>query len=171
MPLLDITGPLLSNTIYNSNTAELLAKDCEVTLPSVEYMVAEIQNGGTIEIPVPQIINAMDLTITKMGADSKLARMSKAEPIDIEIRWVQLVTNPANGRTRNVGCKAFLHCLPKGIPEIGLTPGEVSENEVTYSVTGYRLIIDGEEVWAIDKFAEVMRIDGVDYYQDIKNML
>ncbi|MEE0433911.1 MAG: phage major tail tube protein [Peptococcaceae bacterium] len=169
MPFLDITGPILSNTIYHER--ELVAKDCTVTLPSVEFMLAEIQNGGTIEIPVPQIINAMDLTIAKIGADSKLARMSKADPADLEIRWVQLVTDPTNGKTRNVGCKAYLHCLPKGIPEIGITPGEVSETETTYSVTGYRLVVDGEEAWAIDKFANVLRIDGVDYFKSIQPML
>lgn len=169
MPFVNITGPILSNTVYHGG--ELVAKDCAVTLPNVEFMLAEIQAGGTIEIPVPQIINAMDLTITKIGADSKLARMSKADPVDLEIRWVHLETDPTNGSTRNIGCKAFLHCLPKGIPEISLTPGEVSENEVTYSVTGYRMVVAGQEAWAIDKFANVLRIDGIDYFEDIQWML
>lgn len=169
MPFINITGPILSNTVYHGN--ELVAKDCAVTLPSVEFMLAEIQNGGTTEIPVPQIINAMDLTIAKIGADEKLARMSKADPVDIEIRWVHLDIDPTNGTTRNLGCKAFLHCLPKGIPEIGITPGETSETEVTYSVTGYRMVVNGKEAWAIDKFANVLRIDGIDYFEDIQWML
>ena len=169
MPFIDITGPILSNTVCCGN--ELVAKDCTVTLPAIEFTAVEINTGGTIEIPVPQLINAMDLSITKIGADSKLARMSKADPVDIEVRWVQLVTDPTNGTTRNVGCKAFLHCLPKGIPEIGVTPGEVSENELTYSVTAYRLVVNGQEQWAIDKFANVLRIDGIDYFEDIQWML
>lgn len=169
MPYIDITGPIMSNTIYRDS--ELVAKDCTVTLPAVEFVTVELNSGGTVEIPVPQLIAAMDLTIGKIGADSKLARMTTANPCDIEVRWVQIVTDPTTGTTRNVGCKAFLHCLPKGLPEIGVTPGEASETEVTYSVTGYRLIVGGQEAWAIDKFANVLRVDGVDYYEDIQWML
>ena len=173
MPFVPITGPILSNTVYRmmGGQNKLAAKDLAVTLPPVEFVTVEINSGGTVEIPVPQLINAMDATFAKRGVDDELALLVSPDPMDIEVRWVQLVTDPTNGSTRNVGCKAFLHCLPKGIPEISLTPGEASENEITYSVTSYRLVVDGEEKWAIDKFANVLRVDGVDYFEDIQWML
>lgn len=169
MATIPVVGPAIADTVYRDGN--LVAKHCQVTLPSVEFMLAEIQAGGTIEIPVPQIINAMDTAITKIGEDEKLALMVQADPCDLEYRWVRVVTDPTTGTTRNVGYKAFLHCLPKGIPEITLNSGEVSENEVTYSVTSYKLVIGGKEAWAIDKLNDVLRINGIDYYQDIKWML
>lgn len=173
MPFVPITGPILSNTVYRKigGQNKLAAKDCPVTLPTVEFVTVEINSGGTVEIPVPQLINAMELGITKTGADDELALLSSPDPMDIEVRWVQMVTDPTNGSTRNVGCKAFMRCRSKGIPEISLTPGEASENELTYSVTSYRFVVDGEEKWAIDKITNVLRVDGVDYFEDIQWML
>ena len=89
---------------------------------------------------------------------------------NVEHRWVYLKIN-ANGSTTNVGCKAYLHCLPKGIPEVEIAPGEITETEPTYTVTRYRLVHDGKELFVIDRLANKISINGKDYAVDIEAML
>ena len=83
---------------------------------------------------------------------------------------MQTVTD-ANGATKNVGCKAFMRGIPNKIPGIAVTVGEASENECTFALTRYQLIVDGVEMFLIDRLAGILRIAGKDYASDMANML
>lgn len=164
----NITGPVLADTVYADN--KLVAKNVELTLPEVTPTTADVQAMGTMSIPIPQLLENMELSITKIGADQGLAAMLSFDSFPIEVRWVQSVTD-ANGKTANVGCKAFLRCISTVIPEGGLTPGEASENEMTYTVTRYQMLQNGQEVWLIDRLAGICRVRGKDYMGRINSML
>ena len=83
---------------------------------------------------------------------------------------IQTVTD-ANGVTKNVGAKAFIKGIPASIPGIGVEIGTASENECTYSVTRYQLVVDGVEMFLIDRLAGVLRIGGKDYASQLANLL
>lgn len=162
------TGPVVGTSVYvNGKKVE---RDYGFTLPNVAFLQAEINAHGTMNVPIPQLLEDMELSVTKIGADEGFAEMSVGEPIDIEFRWVYLKIN-ANGSTRNVGCKAFLHCLPRGIPEVGIELGEITETEPIYTVTRYRLVHDNQELFVIDRLANKISINGKDYAVDIEAML
>lgn len=164
----NVTGPVVADTVYSDN--KLVAKDVAFTLPAVTPMTAEVQAMGTMSVPIPQLIENMELAITKIGTDLGLTSMLSFEAFPIEIRWVQSVTD-ANGKTSHIGCKAFLRCMSNGIPEIGVTPGEASENELPYTVTRYQMMQDGKEAWLIDRLNGICRINGKDYMANINTML
>ena len=161
-------GPVVGTSVYVNG--QKVERDYGFTMPNVAFMQAEINAHGTMNVPIPQLIEDMELSVTKIGADEGLAAMSVGEPIDIEVRWVYLKIN-ANGSNENVGCKAFLHCLPRGIPEVGIEYGEITELEPTYTVTRYTLVHDGQELFTIDRLANKITINGKDYAKDIEAML
>ena len=162
------TGPVVGSSTYvNGNKVE---RDYGFTLPNVEFVIAEINAHGTMGVPVPLRLECMEQAVPTAVADEGCAVMVVGEPIDIEHRWVYLKIN-ANGSTTNVGCKAYLHCLPKGIPEVEIAPGEITETEPTYTVTRYRLVHDGKELFVIDRLANKISINGKDYAVDIEAML
>lgn len=163
----NICGPVVANTAYVEN--QLVARDVAATLPEVTPVTADVQAMGTWSIPIWQLLEDMQFSITKIGVDLGLRSMIKPKPMALELRWVQTVTD-ANGATKNVGCKAFLRGIPAAIPGIGVSIGEASENEVTFSVTRYQLMCDGVEVMLIDRLAGKLRIAGEDY-SDISNLL
>lgn len=162
------TGPVVGATTYVND--KLIERDYGFTLPNVAFMTAAINAHGEMNVPIPQLLEDMEHSLTKVGADEGLAALSVGEPIDIEHRWVYLKIN-ANGSTKNVGCKAFLHCLPKGVPELEITPGEITEAEATFTVLRYRLVVDGKEIVLIDRIANICKINGKDYAVDIEAML
>ena len=162
-----ISGPIVADTVYADGN--LLARDVAFTLPEVAPMTAELSAMGTFELPIWQLIEQMDLTVTKIGLDMGLRSAITPDMKPFEFRWVQTVTD-ANGNTKNVGVKAFIKGVALNLPEIGLEVGSASEHELRFSVIRYNLFVDGAEMWLIDRLAGKVRINGKDY-ADLDSML
>lgn len=155
-----VCGPVVADTVYVEN--KLLARDVAFVLPEVAPMTADLTVMGTFTMPIWQLIEAMEATITKIGLDLGLRSALTPELKPYEFRWVQPITD-ANGKTRNVGFKAFLSAIPLNLPEIAPEVGSTSEHEVRLSVSRYNLFIDGQEAWLIDRLAGIVRVAGKDY--------
>lgn len=164
----NIGGPIVANTVYVDN--KLVARDVSATLPEVMPVTIDVQAMGTWSLPIWQLLEDMQLTITKIGVDLGLRSMLKPEPLTLEMRFVQTVTD-ANGATKPVSCKAFMRGIPASMPGIGVAIGEASENEVNYSVTRYQLMVDGTEYALIDRLAGKLKINGKDYAAEVVSML
>lgn len=156
----NICGPVIGTTVYANN--KLVARDTAITLPEVTPITADLAAMGTLSMPIWQMLEHMEASITKIGADMGLRELIKPDMKPLEFRWVQTVTG-ANGVTTNVGCKAFIKGIPNKIPGIGITVGEASESECTIATTRYNLFVDGKEMFLIDRLAGIVRIAGKDY--------
>lgn len=156
----NICGPVVADTVYSEN--KLVARDVSATLPAVTPMTADLPAMGTLSMPVWQLIENMEAAINKIGLDMGLRSIITPDMKPLELRWVQTVTD-ANGRNRNVGCKAFLRGIPNKLPEIGLEVGSAIEHEVTIALTRYNLFVDGVEMFLIDRLAGKVRIAGKEY--------
>ncbi|MGI6156276.1 MAG: phage major tail tube protein [Enterococcus lemanii] len=164
----NICGPVVADTAYCDG--QLVARDVSLSLPEVTPMTADLAVMGTLSMPIWQLIENMEATITKIGVDLGLRSLIKPDMKPLEYRWAQTVTD-ASGITKNVGCKAFLRGIPLKIPGIGIEVGSASEGEVSFSLIRYNLFVDGQEMFLIDRLAGKVRIDGKDYAEDLGAML
>lgn len=167
---IDYNGPVLANTFYCDN--QLVAKDCTIELPEITFMTAELLAAGTFEIPIPSMLEAMELKITKIGEDKGLTAMcvpgTRAKKL--EARWADdVVKTDASSTVR--GGRAYFSALPKTFPGITLEPGEKSENEITFAVSRYQLVVGGQELLLIDRLNQIVRIKGENFYDRIKPLL
>ena len=165
---LDLDGANLADTVYCDGA--LVAKDVAINLPAVNLATADLKAMGTMSMPMPGQIEAMEASITKIGTDKGLRKLVKLESKTLEFRWVKDVKT-SDGSSKVVGLKAFLRVIPKSIPGLGVDPGNMSESEITFAVTRYQLFVDGEEYWLIDQLNQILRIDGVDYRKNIRSLL
>lgn len=165
---MDIKGPVVADTVYCDN--QLVAKDTAFTLPGIEFMTADVQAMGNMTVPLIGLLENMELSITKIGLDKGLSRMNRLEKQNIEFRWVQNVVK-ADGSQSVEGCKAFVRTLPAAIPEIGVEVGSAPENENTYNVTRMQIFVGGTEFLLVDRLNQILRINGKDYYKQIKSLL
>lgn len=164
----NICGPVVANTVYVEN--KLVARDVSITLPEVTPTTVDVSAMGTFSLPMWSLLENMELAITKIGIDLGLRSMIKPEPLELENRWVQTVTD-ATGSTKNVGCKCFCKGVPNKIPGASIEIGSTSESECTYTLTRYQLMVDGVEIVLVDRLAGKLRISGKDYYSGIDKML
>ena len=164
---MNICGPITADTVYVNN--KLAARDVAITLPEVTATAVDVQAMGTMSLPIWSMLDNMELAMTKIGIDMGLRDMITPDSQNYEARFVQTVTD-ANGNTKNVGCKAFIKGIANKIPGIAVTMGEASENETTITVTRYQLMVDGQEMFLIDRLAGICRIGGKDY-ANVNNLL
>lgn len=151
-----------ADAIYDDN--RLVANDCSVTLPEISFMTADISAMGTASIPLQALLEDMEMSITRVGADKELVTMCRPGTHSIEVRWVQDVVS-SSGAVSTEGCKAFIKGMPAKIPGIGIEIGSAPENELTFKVTRYKLVINGNTVLLIDRFAHKFEVNGKDYYK------
>lgn len=163
-----VYGPVVADTFYVNNV--MAARDVSISLPEITPVTASVQAMGTLDLPIWQNIENMEMAITKVGIDAGMRQMIKPVPLNMEARWVQTVTD-ATGNTRNAGCKAFVKGIPNKIPGLGVNIGETSESECTFAVTRYQLFVDGSEMFLVDRLAGIIRINGVDYAKNLYNLL
>ena len=163
----NICGPVIGTTVYSNG--KLVARDTAITLPEITPVTADLAAMGTFSLPIWQLLENLETTITTIGTDMGLRELISPDMKPLEFRWVQTVTD-ANGTTRNVGCKAFIKGIPNKIPGIGLTVGEASENETTIATTRYNLFVDGQEMFLVDRLAGIVRIAGKNY-ADMNSLL
>ena len=163
-----ICGPVVADSIYVDG--KLVARDVAVTLPEVAATTYEIQAMGVMTMPDWSRLADMETTVSKNGIDKNLALMSTPGAKRLEIRGVQPVTD-AGGNIRNVGFKAEIVGYSNKIPSLGVSVGDPTESELTYATTRYRLFVDNEEMWCLDRLAYICRIDGIDYADKINSLL
>lgn len=165
---LDIKGPVVADTVYADG--KLVARDVSFTLPGVEFMTADVQAMGNMTVPLIGLLENMELSITKIGADKGLGRLNRLQKQNLEFRWVQNVVK-SDGTQATEGCKAFVRTLPGALPELGVEVGAATEAENTYNATRVQIYADGYEVMCVDRLSQILRVDGKDYMKKINNLL
>ena len=168
MAALDKKGTVLGVTVYVDKV--LVAEDVTVSLPEITRKTQTFNAMGEIEIPLP-LLDALELSITKIGFDKGLINLLKPEKRQFEFRWVQ--SNLKKDGTQEVeGCNAFITGIPKTIfPGGDIAPGENWEGSIPIACTRYQLYVKGDEKILVDKLKNQLKVDGKDYARDINNLL
>lgn len=165
----DKRGPIEANTLYVNG--RLVASDTNVTLPEITFMTADVNAMGTMSIPLNNAIEDMEFSINKVGVDKNMTVLTAPGKKTIEVRWVQDVIKP-DGTTKAEGCKAFINCAPITLhPGASLEIGSSTENDLTYKVTRYKLVVGGEEILVVDRLAHTLKVNGVDYSRQYDSLL
>lgn len=169
MRLERITG-LLGTTVYLDG--ELIAENVSVSLPAVSFAEVDVQAGaGPITVPLQALPQNLEASVTFHGETAGFAKALNSAGKQLEIRWAVSQLQPDQS-SDIVGYKAFLQGIPRTVPALSLSPGEAaSENEVTWTITRYQLVKDGENVLSIDKLAGKVEIDGTDQAAELQNLL
>lgn len=170
MHKLELPSAIAGTTLFTDDV--LVGEDIGVTLPEVNKVTAEVTANGPMEVPITGWYEEMELTVTIKGLPkTSLALLMRDQVQHIEVRAVQDVVQPDHS-VRPIGIKAFFTAIPKGIPGLGLENGEVSENELTFSVSRYELFINNERQWCIDRLNDIEEIAGNDYRgQNVQSLL
>lgn len=164
----DIKGAVIADSVYCDD--DLIAKDTTFTIPGITFATADVQAMGTMSVPVIGMIENMQLTVKKIGVDKGLSKLNKLKSQNLEFRWVQTVVN-SEGSVKHEGCKAFVRTMPGALPDLGVENGAATELESSYNVSRVQVYTDGKEIYCVDRIAGVLRVNGKDYYESIKNLL
>lgn len=143
-------------TIYLGG--KLVGTDYKVSLPDVVPVKADVGGlMGTMNIPLMNTLESMEMTITKVGIDKYAPRMCAPGKKDLMIRWVQGEVD-SKGNVKPIGCKAIVSCLPKAyMPTADIEVGSSTEFDCTYEVSNYQLYHDGKCVFYVNRMTGTLK--------------
>lgn len=165
---LSTNGPVISDSLYVNG--ELIAREFSFSIGEIKPVTAEIQAMGTLNVPINGLIEDTTCTITLKGTDERAKILTRQERLDLEIRAVQSVIDPA-GNEYKVGIKYFLTVMPMGVPAEDSKPGEVTDREYTFQLYSYQKVFDGETQIDVSRFENRYVTDGVDWAEDYVRLL
>lgn len=168
MAFLDFKGPVQGCNVYINGA--LVGKDADVTLPELTFLVDTVRAMGNLDIPNYAMLETMEATISKKGADREMVKLATPGTQIVEVRFV-LQSMDANGFTLTTPYKAYLTCMAKGVPSLAVVPGDPINVDITYTVIRYQLFINGEESILADKFKDQLVVDGIDFRAEVNKAL
>jgi phage tail tube protein FII len=142
----------------------------KIQLPDITSPTADYNVMGTMSLPVPTILDNMEITATKAGFDRNSARLLTYGSNSIEYRWTQMEV-AEDGSQKEVFCRAYLRVVCSGAGGLSLEVGSTPESDFTMTVTRYQMFYKDEEMWLIDRMGPTFRVNGVDRCKFQKSVL
>lgn len=169
MQLSNLKGAQIATSVYIDGAPR--GMNNVVKLPEVSPKTSEIPAaGGTIDFPVWQQLQPMEMSVTFHGVSKDLLESLKPTGCDIMINVAQQDVS-LDGSCAPEAIKAMARVIPKVLPSIEITPGEASELEVTFAVLNYKLYLNGETYFDIDPVNHKCVINGVDHSEKVRAIL
>lgn len=163
---------IIAETIVRKNGTDEVVGLATVTLPDIEHKTEEIQGMGvdTFEQVIPGSFNALSLTMKFTGI-SKSFNFDSYKVLDLIITAAVSVkdTETQEDEFIKVVCSVKGKIKKRTGGEFG--KGNKNEPEIEIALTYYKLEVDGDIIYEIDKTAKKVVIDGDDVYAGIKNIL
>lgn len=169
MNIQSLKGPVAATSVYVDG--QQIGVNGTVRLPEITPAIAEVTGaGGTIEIPVPTKIDAMEAGITVNGVSSDWLDKLTPEPHTFVANIVQQKMN-VDGSSTPEHIKATIKGIPKLTPAIEASYGEGMELEITIAVHSYKLAVNGIIKRHVDPIKGINKVAGKDYAEKVNAMI
>lgn len=160
-------GQITVKRVTNANVYvdgnSLLGKSEEVSLPDVKYKTADHNGLGMIgDVEFFSGIEKMEAKIkwNSFYEDVLLKVANPFVPLSMQIRS-SIETYGSAGRSEKP-LVAYITGQSKNFPAGNFKKHDNVESESTFSVTYYKLVIDGKDIIEIDVLSNIYKVNGVD---------
>lgn len=142
-------------------------------IPEVGFGDGELSGSGimgTVNIPDPYNIEAMEASITAKNFNDGVLDAIKPTGVNLRLNWAidSINTSATKGYTSYT---AVIKGIPKGIPGVGAEKGEEMEVQLAIACNYYKLIKNGKTIYEIDQLNNKLIINGVDYMKTLNKKL
>jgi P2 family phage contractile tail tube protein len=158
--------------VYYENNA--LLGVASVGLPDLEYVTEKIEAFGIAGEPeVPNIGHFKDLTakIKFRTVYEDLTKLSEPRNHQLTIYADIQMFDRGSGEFQHKQLRVVLKGIPKKAPIGKLEKGKPQEQEYEFSVNYIKGELDGKELFEVDIFNYICKINGKDYLAQIRQNL
>ena len=171
---IDIYGQIKACTIYamvnGVASSEPAAVDATITPPDIQFESGTIQMMGSLTMPDHSRLGDLSLSITVPQSKHSINLAGKGLK-EYRANWVQEVTEPS-GAVRVVGGVLYMSGYVTQVPSGGAkNPGAEGTADYNVSLVKVRQIVDGVELYNIDRASGKLIINGEDYRSEVDELL
>lgn len=165
----DLKGSILADSVYIGSV--LLGNNATIELPEVMPADAEVNAvSGRVNLPNFNDLDPMECTVTVQGVRSDVLATLTPEPHDLIANILQHSATPT-GETRAEHIKVYLRVIPRGVPSISATYGEVVDFAQPFVVHSYRVTVDGRTFLHVDPVNGIVEMNGTNYAKKVTSLL
>jgi hypothetical protein len=142
----------------------------EAELPNLQAMTAEVKGAGIagqVDSPVIGHFQGMTckLTFRTVTQDFMLLMQQQAHHIEL---WAAIQRMSVDtGKYVVQQQKIITRCIPKNMPMGKLGIGEVQGREMEFEVIYVREVVDGFDIYELDKYNGIFKVAGISAMQDV----
>lgn len=165
----DLKGSVLADSVYLGSV--LLGNNATFERPEIMPAEAEVNAvSGRVNLPNFNDIDPMECTVTLQGIHRDVLAALTPEPHDLIVNIVQHSADAA-GTTRAEHIKIYMRAIPRGVPALSATYGEIVDFAQTFDVHSYRQTVDGTTYTHIDPVNGIVIVNGKNYADSVTSLL
>lgn len=146
----------------------------QVKLPDINYLTQDITGAGisgTVEAVLIGMIDKMSATFNFRSATEAAVKLLKPEKHLLDMRVAEQHWDSVGTQRAIQADKYIMGVIPKNFTPGDVVPATTSNANGEYSVYYYAAYKDGKQLWEIDQFNYICKIDGTDYMAEIRKAL
>lgn len=154
--------------------AKDLLGTADVQFPDIESLAETIKGAGIageVELPTIGHIAAMNLTINWRTITGDTIALAAPVAHSLDFRVAQQSYDTGKGAITTNSVKHVVKAIPKKLTVGKVEAGGTADAGNEFSVTYYKMLIDGQVKVEVDPFNYIFIIDGVDYLKDVRKSL
>lgn len=165
-----IKGQLYDRANGNKRIHDLVS----ITYPDLELLSETIKGAGLngeIELPTYGQLGSLSVEVSMHGLSTDTIKLFGQKMQELEHRWASQVLNSETGASEVLGKKIIFKGLPKKLGIGSIEPNKAEEPTAEFELLYLKYVIGNKVALEIDKLNDVFKVDGVDYSEEVKNVL
>ena len=145
-----------------------------ITPPDINYLTQTITGagiGGNVEAVLVGMVDAMTLGMNFRSVTGAAVSLSTPTKHQLDLRVAEQYWNTVDAAKEVWADKYVMVVVPKSTSPGQIAPASASAASGQYTVYRYEAYKDGQELWVIDPFNQICRINGVDYMEPVRKAL
>ena len=145
-----------------------------ITPPDITYLTQTITGAGitgNVEAVLIGMVDTMTLQMNFRSVTGAATSLSSPHKHQLDLRVAEQYWNTTSVEKEIQADKYIMVVVPRTTSPGQIAPASASAASGSYSVYRYEAYKDGKELWVIDPFNQICRINGVDYLADVRTAL
>ena len=166
------TEAYIDFSVYE-NSRDLLGI-AKVTMPDIKFLTQTISGAGVagnVESVLKGMVDTMSMSLDFISATDSAVRLSTPVKHNIDLRVAEQQWNTVAARSEVVADKFVMVVIPKGLTVGSIAPASPADASGEYAVYYYAAYKAGKQLWEIDPYNYICKINGVDYMKEVRAAL
>ncbi len=145
-----------------------------ITPPDITYLSQTITGagiGGNIEAVLIGMMEAMTCQMNFRSVTDAATKLAEPRKHNIDVRIAEQYWDTVDTAKEVQVDKFVMLVVPKTTSPGQIAPASASAASGQYAVYRYEAYKNGKELWCIDPFNYICRINGTDYMADVRKAL
>ncbi len=155
------------------NSREMMGV-AKAKLPDIKFLTQTISGAGVagnVESVLKGMMDTMTLGLDFISATDAAVELAAPVKHNIDLRAAEQQWNRTNARSEVASTKYVLVVIPKTTSPGGIAPASPADASGEYAVYYYAAYKGKKQLWEIDPYNYICKINGVDYMKEVRAAL